>query len=111
MRQTIGNLLAQAKSVDYSTYRTPTQLTDQEVVDFFTKEGQKAGWGAPTSTDTMPLGQVTMLFQPKRGGAVLVRGQATPANPALKIVTPTTLLYVLEIGGNISAKPQVGAAP
>lgn len=103
VRQALGTMLSRATEVRYSTYRTATQLPDQEVVDFYTKEGQKAGWGTPASTDTMPAGQVTMLFQPKRGGAVLVRGQATPSNPALKIPSPTTLLYLLEVDGNIDA--------
>lgn len=103
VKEMARSVIPQAVSINYSTWKTPTPLSDQAFVDFYTQQAQKLGWGAPTSTDLTQAGKPTLLFQrPNSEGYVMLRAQPSPPGPVGTVTRPSTTIIVLDLEGKKS---------
>lgn len=103
VKEMARTVIPQAVSINYSTWRTPSPLSDQAFVEFFTQQGTKLGWGPPVSTDETQPGRPTLLFQrPNNEGYILIRAQPTPPGPVGTVSRPSTTIIVLDLEGKKS---------
>ncbi|MGV3722159.1 MAG: hypothetical protein ACO1SX_14710 [Actinomycetota bacterium] len=105
VKEMARTVIPQAVSINYSSWRTPTPLTDAAFLEFFTQQGTKLGWGAPVSTDESQPGRPTLLFQrPNNQGYVMIRAQPSPPPAIGAAARPSTTIIVLDLEGKKSDK-------
>ena len=98
VKEMAASVIPQAVSINYSTWKTPSPLSDQAFVEFYTQQGPKLGWGAPPSTDQTQPGRPTLLFQRANGeGYIMLRAQPSQPGPIGTVSRPSTTIIVLDM--------------
>jgi hypothetical protein len=105
VKEMSNSVIPQAASINYSTWKTATPLSDQAFVEFYTQQGLRLGWGAPVSTDQTVPSRPTLLFQRPNGeGYVMLRAQPSPPGAIGTVTRPSTTIIVLDVESKKAAK-------
>jgi len=103
VKEMARTVIPQAVSINYSSWRTPTPLSDAAFLEFYIQQGVKLGWGAPVSTDETQPNRPTILFQrPNKEGYVMIRASPSPPPAIGAAARPSTTIFVLDLEGRKS---------